>query len=252
MSTNYDRDPQRLFERTFKGNAEFHGDELVKKDATAAKRVAAELTNTVNNWRFHDLLEAEQQLALKAATQTMLRLARTLDEVRVLSKRHFKQCEAARQAEAARRKAAREAELDAMASARWADDTQMKSEANDLAEFFKVGEAWLARARGVVGASVLLTPEVDSGFSNDSELRLPSFIASCRAEPTVAVTLALRRYTAATVDALAKERRPSYRYSTLRGGEAEWQYARLADFEAWRAEHADRKRVVALATGAAA
>jgi|GEM_PF-6306582 len=241
-------DSNHLFERSFKSSAEFHGDEQPKKDAANAKRVATALKTAASNYRFEDLLEPEQLLALRAATNVMSNLACVLDEVCILSKQHFKKCESARQLKAAQQKAVREAVLDTAGSSRWIDDIEMKGEAEDLQKFFedrsRSVSVWLDQRRGTVGAH-MLAPDVDVGDGRDSASRLGRLLAACKSEPTTIALRSLRRYAAATVDALVTETRPSYLYSGQ-----DWHYPRLADFEAWRAEQADRKRSVALAIGA--
>ena len=140
--------------------------------------------------------------------------------------------------------------LDAAASSRWIDDVQMKAEAEDLEEFFnsrsRSVSVWLDQRRGTVGAA-MRTPDIDAGDGHDGYSRLGGLLAACKAEPTMMALRTLRRYAAATVDALVTETRPSYLYS----GQV-WHYPRLSDFEAWRAEQADRRRSVALAIGSAA
>lgn len=240
-------DSNRLFERSFKSHAEYHSDELSKKDAANAKRVATALKTAATAYRFESLLEPEQLLALKAATNVMSKLACVLDEVCVLSKRHFKKCEAARQLKAAQQKAEREAVLDAAASSRWIDDVQMKVEAEDLQKFFRDGSVWLNQRRGTVGA-YLHTPDIDVGDGHNYSC-LDRLLAVCKSEPTTVALRSFRRYAAATVDALVTETRSSYRD---RDGGKGLHYPRLSDFEAWRAEQADRRRSVALAIGSTA
>jgi hypothetical protein len=164
-----------------------------------------------------------------------------------LSKQHFKSCEAARKVKAAQVLAAREAELDAAAAARWCDDAQMLAEAENLTAFFKNGSAWLERRRGG-DCRYLIQPEIDVGHgTSDSSCRLGGLLGACKKEPTTAAASALRRYVVAVVEALASESKKGRDF--FYGGSG-WYHARLSDFEAWRAELGDRQRVIALATGA--
>ncbi|MEP7295747.1 MAG: hypothetical protein ABI702_06115 [Burkholderiales bacterium] len=242
-------DSNHLFERSFKSSAEYHGDAQPKKDAANAKRVATALKTAASNYRFENLLEPEQLLALRAATNVMSNLACVLDEVCGLSKRHFKKCESARQLKAAQQKAEREAVLDTAASRRWSDDIEMKGEAEDLQNFLgdcsRLVSVWLDQRRGTAGAH-MLTPDVDVGDGRDGASGLGGLLAAFKSEPTPITLRSLRRYAAATVDGLVTETRPSYRYSGQ-----DWHFPRLADFEAWRAEQVDRRRSVALAIGSA-
>lgn len=243
-------DSNSLFERSFKCSAEFDSDAQPKKDAANAKRVATALKTAASNYRFENLLEPEQLLALRAATNVMSNLACVLDEVCILSKRHFKKCEAARQLKAAQQKAVREAVLDTAASSRWIDDTEMKGEAEDLQKFFedrsRAVSVWLDQRRGTLGAH-MLAPDVDVGDGRDGASRIGGLLAACKMEPTTTALRSLRRYAAAALDALVTEARPSYLY---RG--QDWHYPRLADFEAWRTEQAERRRSVALSIGSIA
>lgn len=242
-------DSTQLFERSFKSSAEFHGDAQPKKDAANAKRVATALRTAASTYRFESLLEPEQLLALKAATNVMSNLACVLDEVCILSKRHFKKCEADRQLKAAQVKAAREAHLDAAATTRWSDDVQMLAEADDLAAFVRDGGAWLERRRGGDCRYVMqLDIDVGQGSNDSSSYRLVGLIDARRKEPTTAAACTLRRHVVAAFEALAAE---SNKRRDFFDRDRAWHHVRLADFEAWRAERADRQRSVALATGSA-
>lgn len=241
-------DSNHLFERSFKSHAEYHGDELSRTDAANAKRVATALKTAAINYRFESLLETEQLLALKAATNVMSNLAHVLDEVCILSKRHFKKCEAARQLKAAQQKAQREAVLDAAAAARWSGDAQMLVEAEDLTAFFKDGGSWLERRRGS-DCRYLMQPEIDVGQGpSDSSYRIGGLINARKKEPTTAASCALRRHMVAAFEALAAE--DNKRRDFFHRGCA-WRYPGLADFDAWLVDRADRKRAVALAIGSA-
>ena len=246
-------DATRLFERSFQDHAEYHGDEQPKKDAATARRSATALRNAANNYRFSELLEPEQLLGLKAAANVMTKTASALDEVCKLSRGHFKKCEAERQRKAAQHKLDREAELDALAAARWTSDEAVKDEAQDLAEFFldrdRAVEAWIA-ARRRTPRAVALMPEIDFGsgvgaFGSGSIGRVKDLLSQFSAAPTdAAVRVDLRRAAAACLDALSKEKQAPYFHA-----ERHWHYVTLADFQAWGAERADRRRTVALAIG---
>jgi hypothetical protein len=181
----------------------------------------------------------------------MTDLANGLDEVCILSKRHFKKCEADRQLKGVQHKAQREAVLDAAASNRWTDDVHMQAEADDLATFFddrqRSVSRWLGSRRGTDGASMssMSLPEVDVGDGYRHCYDACQLVAACKATQSATATIALRRYAASMVDALATQTQRTYVFNN---GQT-LSYPLLSDFEAWRTEQADRRRSVALSVG---
>jgi hypothetical protein len=218
---------QSLFHEQYESSARYQGDEVAKKDAANAKRVATSLSKAVSS--FGRLLSADKLQTLREAAAVMDSLGADISAVTKLAVR----CKADHDAQALRK---RHDTADQRAAQRWADDQAMLLEAKDLADFFdrwhplKIDISVKARYGAHLTFMSLGQPQEGGRL-----LDMLDRYNTGRASPEGFV--AIRRRAAEYLDVLVKASQGARTYKDMH-------YVGMDDYEAWRAGTAAKRSLV--------
>lgn len=168
----------------YEWEARFHGDKLIKNEASAAKRTATSLANAAKAIRGMDRDDVE---ALEAAAAVMRRRAEELDKLAKWARVYHAHATSCRERD-------RLAEIDAFAKARWGDCTNGHVQEAALIQTLQTGDG--ARALG----------QFLHGIGRYSHVALEDFRFCFGGAPVIgAGELTERQHTAAVLMALQKD-----------------------------------------------